>query len=78
MDLLGGAGGGGGSNFHNKAKNYNERLNEIHVIVMICHTLSSLIFSLLLIVRSLSGKNWQDRNKADKVSISFPATPKDN
>ena len=30
------------------------------------------------IVRSLSGKNWQDRDKADKVSISFPATPKDN
>ena len=23
------------------------------------------------IVRSLSGKNWQDRDKADKVSISF-------
>ena len=31
-----------------------------------------------LLVRSLSGKNWQDRDKADKVSISFPATPKDN
>ena len=31
----------------------------------------------LLIVRSLSGKNWQDRDKADKVSISFPASPKD-
>ena len=29
-----------------------------------------------IIVRSLSGKNWQDRDKADKVSISFPATPK--
>ena len=29
------------------------------------------------VVRSLSGKNWQDRYKADKVSISFPATPKD-
>ena len=27
------------------------------------------------IVRSLSCKNWQDR---DKVSISFSATPKDN
>ena len=26
----------------------------------------------LVIVRSLSGKNWQDRYK---VSISFPATP---
>ena len=32
----------------------------------------------LLIVRSLSGKNWQDLYKADKVSISFPATPKSN
>ena len=32
----------------------------------------------LIIVRWLiSGKNWQDRDKADKVSISFPATPKD-
>ena len=31
----------------------------------------------LAIVRSLSGKNWQDRDKADKVSISFPATPDD-
>ena len=31
-----------------------------------------------VVVRSLSGKNWQDRDKADKVSISFPATPKDN
>ena len=30
-----------------------------------------------LIVWSLSGKNWQDRDKADKVSISFPATPND-
>ena len=30
------------------------------------------------IVRSLSGKNWQDLYKADKVSISFPATPKSN
>ena len=28
----------------------------------------------LMLVRSLSGKNWQDRYKADKVSISFPAT----
>ena len=27
-------------------------------------------------VRSLTGKNWQDCGKADKVSISFPATPK--
>ena len=25
-----------------------------------------------VIVRSLSGKNWQDRDKADKVSILFP------
>ena len=25
----------------------------------------------IIIVRSLSGKNWQDRDKADKVSISF-------
>ena len=33
--------------------------------------------SVLFIVRSLSGKNWQDRYKADKVSISFPATPND-
>ena len=32
----------------------------------------------MFIVRSLSGKNWQDRDKADKVGISFPATPKDN
>ena len=30
-----------------------------------------------VIVRSLSGKNWQDCDKADKVSISFPATPND-
>ena len=30
------------------------------------------------VVRSLSGKNWQDLYKADKVSISFPATPKSN
>ena len=30
------------------------------------------------IVRSLSGKNWQDHDKTDKVSISFPATPKEN
>ena len=29
------------------------------------------------VVRSLSGKNWQDRYKADKFSISFPATPND-
>ena len=29
-------------------------------------------------VRSLNGKNWQDLYKADKVSISFPATPKSN
>ena len=29
-----------------------------------------------LLVRSLSVKNWQDRDKADKVTISFPATPK--
>ena len=27
-----------------------------------------------MLVQSLSGKNWQDRDKADKVSISFPAT----
>ena len=34
--------------------------------------------SVLFIVRSLSGKtDWQDRYKADKVSISFPATPND-
>ena len=32
---------------------------------------------IVLIVRSLSGKNWQDRYKSDKVSISFPATPND-
>ena len=31
-----------------------------------------------VLVRSLSGKNWQDLYKADKVSISFPATPKSN
>ena len=31
-----------------------------------------------LIVRSLNGKNWQDRDITDKVSISFPATPKDH
>ena len=30
-----------------------------------------------MLVRSLSGKNWQDRDTADKVSISFPATPND-
>ena len=30
-------------------------------------------------MRSLRGKNWQDRDKADKVSILFPReTPKDN
>ena len=32
----------------------------------------------IFIIRSLSSKNWQDRDKADKVSISFPETPKDN
>ena len=31
-----------------------------------------------LLVRSLSGQNWQDLYKADKVIISFPATPKSN
>ena len=36
------------------------------------------IVALSLIVRSLNGKNWQDLYKADKVSISFPATPKSN
>ena len=30
------------------------------------------------IVRSLNGKNWQDLYKADRVSISFPVTPKSN
>ena len=34
--------------------------------------------NLSLVVRSLSGKNWQDLYKANKVSISFPATPKSN
>ena len=34
--------------------------------------------SKLPIVRSLSGKNLQDLYKVDKVSISFPATPKSN
>ena len=29
-------------------------------------------FAILLIARLLSGKNWQDRDKADKVSIFFP------
>ena len=31
-----------------------------------------------MLVRSLGGKNSQDRDKADKVNIPFPATPKDN
>ena len=51
MDLLGGCGGvhtppspgqvgcRGGCYFHEKAEKY-ERHNEIHVIVMICHTVS--------------------------------------
>ena len=30
-----------------------------------------IIKTLSFIVRSLSGKNWQDRDKADKVGISF-------
>ena len=30
-----------------------------------------------IVVRSPSGKNWQDRDKANKISISFPATPND-
>ena len=34
-------------------------------------------YAYTVIVRSLSGKNWQDRYKADKVSISFPPTPND-
>ena len=29
-----------------------------------------------MLVRSLSGKNWQDRDKADKVSGSLPFTSK--
>ena len=33
------------------------------------------ISSHAFIARSLSGKNWQDRDKADKVSISFPENP---
>ena len=37
-DYWGGA-GGGGCCFHEKAEKY-ERYNEIHVIVMICHTVS--------------------------------------
>ena len=40
--------------------------------------LTSSLPARLLIVRLLSGKNWHDRDKADKVSISFLATPKDN
>ena len=31
----------------------------------------TIVFHKLLLVRSLSGKDWQDRDKADKVSISF-------
>ena len=30
-----------------------------------------------VLVRSFSGKNWKDRAKADKASISFPVTPND-
>ena len=41
----------------------------------IVHTHTKL---LLKIVWLLSGKNWQDRDKADKLSISFLVTPKDN
>ena len=33
---------------------------------------ANLNFDILHIVRSLGGKNWQDRDKADKVGISFP------
>ena len=48
MDLLGAQ---GGCYFHHKAEKYNDRHIEIHVLVMICHTLSCLIFSLLLIFK---------------------------
>ena len=43
-----------------------------------CTMYSTLNSPLLLInsIRSLSGKNWQDRDKADKVSILFPRDSK--
>ena len=40
----------------------------IRVIRQICKLPDYL---LPILVRSLSGKNWQDRDKADKVGISF-------
>ena len=36
------------------------------------HDKGRIYMEVQLIVRSLSGKNWQDRDKADKVSILFP------
>ena len=44
--------GAAGCYFHDKAEKY-ERHNEIHVIVMICHTVSDIMFSLLLIALAL-------------------------
>ena len=59
-------------------------LNFTHALLMILEILINLRSCLtnmleffVKLVRSLSGKNWQDRYKADKASISFPVTPKD-
>ena len=43
-----------------------------------CVVFMALKYETAHVVRSLSGKNWQDLYKADKGSISFPATPKSN
>ena len=49
---------------------------ELHVSDLFLFHTTALV-ALCPLARSLSGKNWQDRDKADKVSISFPSTPND-
>ena len=61
--------------------NLNNLLLEVNYLDSIINYIRTVAVSfamLRLVVRSLSGKNWQDLYKADKVSISFPATPKSN
>ena len=48
------------------ATSFQRRLKKLIVVVIdVMYKYNSML------VRSLSGKNWQDRDKADKVSISF-------
>ena len=54
----------------------NIRNDDIINILICCEFVYHVEFG--FIVRSLSGKKWPDRDKADKVSISFSATPKMN